>query len=188
MIRRGTPMSRALALLVAASPVLLALGLFVAWAAGRWDQTGQELAGAEQRRHAAAARTTQARLYAPLGEAWAEYAQTDVSGLAQEETTEETVDAVRARIAALFDEAKGALIVVERMADAEPPRPGLQRLRFELRGSAPEQATPALLAALEAETPFLFVDFLEMQRAGAEVGALRLRARISVYRMAEDGA
>lgn len=188
MIRRGTPISRALALLVAFSPVLLVVGLFVFWAMGRWEESGADLAAAEQRRHEAIARGTQARLYAPLGEAWAEYAQTEVSGLAQEESDEEAAAAVRARIAALFEEAKGDLIVVERLADAAPSRPGLRQLRFEVRGSAPEQAAPALLASLEAEPPFLFVEFLDLERAEGAERRLEIRLRASLYRMTGEGA
>lgn len=186
MIRRGTSLSKALALLVVASPLLAAGGLFSSWAVGRWIEGGAELAKQEQSRHDAAARTTQARLYAPLGEAWAEYAVTEMSGLAQDPSDAAAEAAVKARIETLFEESKAALRVVERLPDAPPPRPGLQQMRFELRGFTPETATAALLAALEAETPFLFVEFLDLQRAaGLRPGDLRIRLRFSVYRMTE---
>ena len=97
-IRRGTPISRALALLIASAPLLLAVGLFVAWASTKWVDGGRELAAVEQRRHEADARKTQARLYAPLGEAWVGYAETDASGLSLEESEAEAEQAVRTRI------------------------------------------------------------------------------------------
>ena len=190
MIRRGTPVSRALALLVAFSPLLLAAGLFVGWATGKWIEGGQELAKVEQRRHEAEAKTTQARLYAPLGEAWASYAETAVSGLSLEESAAEAEKAVRERVRRLFAEAKGVLTAVERLPDRETARPGLQQMQFEFSGLAPEQATPALLSALETETPYLFVEFLDLERDPDAAPRLRLRARLSLYRLAtgEGGA
>lgn len=184
-IRRGTPVSRALALLVAFSPLLLAVGLFVGWATGKWIDGGAELAKVEQRRHEAEAKTTQARLYAPLGEAWASYAETAVSGLSLEETADDAEQAVRARVQRLFTEAKGALTAVERLPDVQTARPGLQQMQFEFSGVAPEQATPALLSALETETPYLFVEFLDLERDPQAARRLRVRARLSLYRLSE---
>ena len=187
-IRRGTPVSRALALLVAASPLILAVGLFVGWASDKWVKGGSELAAVEQRRHEAEAKTTQARLYAPLGEAWAGYSESEVSGLAQEESADEAEAAVRSRIEALFAKAKGALTGVERLPDAASARPGLQQMRFEFSGVAPEQATPSLLSELETETPFLFVEFLDLERDPGAKRRLRIRVRLSLYRLQEGEA
>ena len=180
--RRGTPISRALALLVAASPLILVVGLFVGWATGKWIDGGKELAAVEQRRHEAEAKKTQARLYAPLGEAWAGYAETESSGLAIEKSAEEAERAVRARVDALFAKAKGALTAVERLPDAKS-QPGLQQMRFEFSGVAPEQATPVLLSELESERPFLFVEFLDLERDASARRQLRVRVRFSLYRL-----
>lgn len=191
MIRRGAPLSRFLAMLIVLSPLLLAGGAFSAWAIARWIDGGRALAVAEQARHEADALSAQARLFAPLREAWNDYAVTAASGLAQEETAEDAAAALSARLNAAFEASKSRLRSIERLADGAPPRPGLSRLRFEVLGAAPEAELPGLLAAIEGETPFAFIEFLDMRRAGA-VGASRapgvtLRMRVSLYRL-EGGA
>lgn len=189
MIRRGSALSRFLAALVALSPLLLAGGAFSSWAVGRWLEGGRELAAAEQRRHEATALTSQARLYAPLRTAWAEYAETTASGLAQEESAAETVAAFAARLEEVFTGAGGALRSVERLENGPPPRPGLTRLRFEVQGVAPQAGTPGLLAAIESEAPLAFIEFLDLTRLAAD-GAGRdgmgLRLRLSIYRLSGD--
>lgn len=184
MIKRGTTSSRLLAILVAASPLLIVLGLFSYWAIGRWSEGGAALREAALRRHEASARTSQARQYGPLGEAWRRFADSDFSGLDHSADAETALSALKTRLGGLFVDAGGALAAVQRLADGKGTPPELQHLRVEATGAAPEAALRPLLDALEGQTPYVFVELLDLKPAG-EGGALKVRLRLSLYRLAE---
>lgn len=187
MIRRGTRRSRLLALLVAAAPLIFLIGLFSHWAYGRWSDGGEALREAALRKHEAAARTSQARQYAPLGEVWREFADSPTSGLDHAEDAEAALTTLRGRLDTLFLEAGGTLRAVQRLEDGADAPPGLQHLRVEATAETPERTLRAALAALETQTPYVFVEMLDVKRA-VESDALDLRLRLSLYRMAEEGS
>lgn len=186
MIKRGTPNSRRLAILTAASPALLLIGLFAFWAYGRWSSGGEALHAAAMRRHEATAQTTQARQYAPLGEAWRDYARGAAAGLDRSADAETALADLETRLRGLFAEAGGSLRATLRLADGSDVPEGLQQLRVEASGAAPEAALRRMLRILETETPYVFVELLDLKRS--EGGALSVRLRLSLYRLTEGGA
>ena len=63
---------------------------------------------------------------------------------------------------------------------------GLEKLRVEARGWAPEAALPALFEALEGPEPFLFVEAVDLAKAEPMDGrpAVSIRLRLAAYRLA----
>ncbi|MEL6318296.1 MAG: type II secretion system protein GspM [Pseudomonadota bacterium] len=188
MIRRGSRTSRMLAVAVVAAPAALAAGGFALWSVGTWISTGRALAAQEQLRHEAETRASHASFYTELGEAWRDYSETEISGLAQEPTAEAAEQAMKQRLLQLFERSEGAASVVEILErdDAD----GVERLRAETRGRLPEAALVSFLETLETQPPFLFVDLMELQpetdgagRSGLSQVAIRLR--VSAYRIKE---
>lgn len=183
MIRRGARVSRILALLIVLGPTALGLAAFGAWAVKRWSVDSARIAQAAEQRHRAEASADQAMLYAPLGEAWEEYAATEISGLAQQPTRAAAVSATRARLRELYERFDGAALTAVPLASEVEN--GLERMRFETRGDLPEAALSGFLTALEAEAPFLFVDHLDIRRREGGGERLALRLEISAYRLEE---
>ncbi len=189
MIRRGTRLSRALAVSLVAAPLALGATSFSYWALIRWLDTGEAIARADLARHEADARATHASFYAELGDAWRDYAATEISGLSREETAAEAERAITRRLRQLFERHEGAAVVAEPLVARD--QDGARRLGAEARGRLPEAALASFLESLETQPPFLFVDLLELEslaRASGASGGLSqvsVRLRVSAYRIAE---
>lgn len=189
MIERGSTQSKALALLVAASPAIALLIGFGALAGQRWGDAGDRLAEAREETHVIEATVRQTEGYEPVRAVWREYAASDVAGLVRGVGESGADDAVRDRIAEIFARFDGVFIGAEPLpSDASG---ALRRLRIEARGETPERSVAAFLEALEMDTPYIFVDALDAQRMNpseAEGGETRVALRLSVsaYWLAEE--
>lgn len=187
MIRRGAGLSRLLALLVALGPVLLGLGAFGAWALKLWTTDTTRLQEATQALHLAKASAEQAMLYKPLGEAWSEYAATEISGLAQQPTGAAAIAETQTRLRELYTRFDGVALTAEPLPSVVED--GLERFRLETRGELPEKSLAGFLIALESEPPFLFVDHLDIERSDSAASGARtklaLRLRVSAFRLGE---
>lgn len=185
MIRRGGMLSRSLALLVIASPLLIGGGWFASWALTRWSVDGERIATAERALHLAQARAVHAGHYRPLGDAWIDYASTSLSGLAQEPDAAAALEASAAKLRRLFERFGGDARAAHLYQDEGAG--GLGQIQLEALGELPEQSLPVFLAALENEPPALFIDLLDIRRVSTEAGVSRLslRMRLSVYRLGE---
>lgn len=189
MIRRGTPLSRTLALAVVLGPAALLTGAFMVWAVGGWITTGRALSTEDYLRHAAEARATHAGFYGELGEAWRDYAATEISGLSQERSAFAAERAMLQRVEQLFARHEGMSLSGETLPRAQFN--GADRLRAEARGRLPEGALAGFLEALETQPPFLFVDLLELRPAEGVaprndgLAQLDVRLRVSTFRIEE---
>lgn len=186
MIRRGTPLSRLLAGIVAAIPILAAIALVFLGALYIWRGQSERYAEEQYLLRRAMAESEQARLYDPLREAWRDYARTDLSGLSQAADAQTAETDMRRRLAEIFARFDGRWISSETLAaQAEP---GIERLRVEARGELPEAQLFAFLEALETDTPFMFLDLFDARmKASGSAGSqtLALRLQVSTYRLSE---
>ncbi|MEL6277499.1 MAG: GspMb/PilO family protein [Pseudomonadota bacterium] len=185
-VRRGTPLSRGLAGLVASVPVLVVVGAIAFGAVSIWNGQSERYADEQYNLRRINAEAEQARLYQPLREAWRDYAQTDLSGLSQAGEPQAAESEMRLRLAGLFQRFGGVWETSEVLA--AQLEPGIERLRVESRGRLPESVLTAFLESVETETPFLFIDLLDANR-GADLNgeaALDIRLQVSSYRLAES--
>lgn len=191
MIRRGTIISRALALLLAVSPLIVAMGGLAAWAGGAWVREGERLEIERAERHDLEARTTQTSLYGPVLDAWRAFAASEGSGLVRAADVDAADATLQTRISDMFDRFDGAWIGAERL----PPQAGDPEsiLRLETRGELNERSLARFLSALETEAPYVFVEALDARRTQTDAAELNpddarleLRLRVAAYWLAED--
>lgn len=187
-MQRGALISRLTALGLLATPLLVALGAFAVWSIGHWTEAGRRIVEAEDRLHAAEARLAQVDGYGLLGEAWRDYAASDASGLVLEPGEDAARAALAARIAEAFDAAGGDALGVAHLSTREEP--GLAELRLEAGGRVPAASLPGFLDSLEATSPFLHVDLLDLRaRPDASPGApLSVRLRVSAFQLRPEEA
>lgn len=184
MIRRGSLLSRSLALLVAGAPVLAAFGAFVVWAADAWRDASQRLRAAEQEEQRLSAQRVQAQAYDGLLARWREYASTRASGLWPASDDERLAAEMASRAAEAIGAADGAVLDWA-LADAAD-EDGLRVVRIELVAEAPAAGLNGVLDAIETPTPFVMVERLVARAASiADPSRLELRLRLSAGRLAE---
>lgn len=200
MIRRGSRLSQALAILTLLAPVALIGGLFMSWASQAWTDAGARLQAADAAWRAALARQQQTLSYELLADAWTDYAGADISLISQAPSAAAAQEAIEARLDALFDlnggSVAGAAGQAEGDAAAAPPlwRPvrrfaqptafdALLRVGVVAEGVLPESATADFLRALESEPPYIFIDRLEIEEdeAGGAPGRVRIRLWTSTF-------
>lgn len=183
MIQRGTRTSKLAAVAIAFGPIVV-LGLgFAGWAVASWVDAGRRISEAEAALHRIEARRSQAELYGPLGESWVEFAASSSSGLVQAPDRRTAAEALTTRVEELMTRADGATGVVS-IFGAEEVELGLEVMRGEAVGRMPQAALPVFLDALEKDTPFLFVEFLDLRPArGGGAKVMDLRLRFVAYRM-----
>ncbi|MCI4660490.1 MAG: hypothetical protein MRY63_01535 [Neomegalonema sp.] len=181
--RRGSRASQILALFVACLPFLLIVLAFIFWAGYDFARTGTLIHQERTRIRELEARTSQALLFEPLGDAWLNYARTDISGLLQvgPDQTPETL--IEEQVAALFRTHQGDLAGVSASLTTE--NEGLLEYSTQIEGSLPEAALPDILRVLESETPFYFVRSFEAHKAESPDGTHRVHIRLtcSIYQM-----
>ncbi|MEO1292417.1 MAG: GspMb/PilO family protein [Pseudomonadota bacterium] len=177
--RRGSRTSRILAVVVACMPGILVLLGFSAWAIYDYSHTSRLIAEERQRIRELEARTGQAFLYRPLGDAWSDFASTDTSGLLQSDDIESAGEALRSRIEELLRIHGG--IVSGIVTEAGDPQDGLYRLTATVEADITENTLPTLLRALEAEPPFVFVESLDARDIGTTERQKRVALRMTVF-------
>lgn len=185
MIRKGTALSRIVALAVIFGPLLLAVLTFIVWAVTSWSDAGARIESARGAIHKLRAERSQAQLYQAIGANWAEYANAANSGLVQERDMATARAALTKRVEALFREANGSAAVS--VIGAKTETPGLEVISAEANGVTPEATLPRLFDALEGEEPFLFVDFIDLRRAAprGQEKMVALRLRFSAFRLVD---
>ena len=186
MITPGTPLSRNLAILVAMSPALV-IGLgFGVWAATEWRAQGERLVKERALAHEYEAMTTQTRQYEAVLRSWRDYAASLDSGLIGGETSAASEAALVARVQENFERFGGVWIGAESLGAREEG--GLELISLEARGEALEEEFPHFLSALETESPYVFIDAIDLKRKAAEgkTARLEVRLRLSTYRLPED--
>ncbi|MBX2856324.1 MAG: type II secretion system protein M [Rhodobacteraceae bacterium] len=186
MIKPGTPLSRNLAILVAMSPALVAGIAFGVWAATEWRAQGERLERERALAHEYAAQTTQTRQYEPVLDVWRSYASSLDSGLLPGADRAAAEAVLIGRLKKAFEGFDGRWIGAESL----PPgrEGGLEVVRLEARGEAPERGFARLLDSLETESPYVFVETIDLKRMSGDAQAARLdvRMRLSTYRLSED--
>ena len=186
MIKPGTPLSRNLAILVAMSPALVAGVAFGVWASTEWRAQGERLERERVLAHEYAAQTTQTRQYEPVLDVWRTYATSLDSGLIPGEDLQASEAALIDRLKRTFEAFEGRWIGAESLPSSREG--GLEVVRLEARGEAPERGFARLLDSLETESPYVFVETIDLKRMSgdAEVARLDVRMRLSTYRLSED--
>lgn len=163
-------MSRGRAIAVAGAAGALATACVVAfgvWAASSWRAAADRIEDATAAIAVAEARATQAELYGPLRAAWTEYAGTDISGLVRAPTGRDGLEALEERIEARFTAADAADVRVAPLSAEVAPDDAVrsQRLVLEARARVAESRLFGLLTALETETPYVFIEQLDLRAA-----------------------
>lgn len=188
LIRPGSRLSAALAVLTIASPVLLIVISFAVWASMEYAHQGARQNDERRLAHRHRSMTTQLAAYQSLRTVWEGYAQSPGAGLLPGATLEEAEAAFSSKTAEVLTRYGGAWVGAERL----PMRTEryLTELRAEARGVLPERALAPFLEALEREEPFIFIDAVDIRRiddapGGAADTRLDLRLRLSAYRLAE---
>ncbi len=183
MIRKGTPLSRFVALAVLFGPLVVLVVAFAIWAVTAWRSAGDRIEAATAALHRIDARRSQAELYGPLGASWIEYAEAAGSGLVLDDDLDAATRALVERVEGLFSRVEGGDGAVA-VLGVEPAGDGLEVIRAEAAGALPQAALPRFFASLESGEPFLFVEFLEMRRAPESGQAIiELRLRFAAYRL-----
>lgn len=199
MIRKGTPLSRLVALSVIAGPMIIAAMAFTIWAVSAWSRAGDRIAEASAALHRIDARRSQAELYGPLGDSWTEYARSAASGLVLDRDVDAAARALVARVETLLMEAHGfdpendapdrpRIPGAVSLINVEPAGAGIELLRAEARGILPQATLPRFLDGLESGEPFIFVEYLDIRRApdDADRAMVEVRLRFSAYRLVAD--
>ena len=186
MIKPGTPLSRNLAILVAMSPAVIAGIAFGVWAATEWRAQGERLERERALAHEYAVLTTQTRQYEPVLNVWRSYAESPDSGLTPGANKSEAEAVVIRRLKEAFESYEGRWIGAESLPAEQEG--GLEVVRLEARGEAPERGFARLLDSLETESPYVFVETIDLKRMSgdAETALLDVRMRLSTYRLPED--
>lgn len=183
MIRRGSPLSRAVALMVVCLPALALLAAFSAWAAEAWREASRALRVADQTEQELSAERIQAQAYEGLLARWRDYAASPGSGLFSTADDDRIAADMAARAARAIEEVGG--IVLEWTPIGVSETDGLARVLIAVRAEAPTAEIYALLDAIESPSPFVTVDRLVARSASAAGGGrLELRLRLSANRLA----
>ena len=157
--------SRAAALTLAAGVLALASAAVVVPAAAKFARDGDRIAAAQGRIDEAAARRASDVALGREGEAWEAWIASPASGLLR---GGDAGEAAEARLREAFAEAGGSLGSVEASA-APSGRDGASRVAVAAQGSVPRGAVPALMAALEARSPYMIVDGFAAEASGGRM-------------------
>lgn len=179
---RGTLPSMTLAGLLASAPLWLPVLGYAIWAFHDLSHQAARIAHEERRVRDAAALTDNRGFYVALGEVWFEYAGSDASGLLQSPDARGGERLMIARAQEAVDAVDGVWLGAEALARSDTD--GLQTLRIEFRAQIPEPKLAALVARLEQDQPYLFVDLLDLSRADS-LDVIVTRLRLSAYRLLE---
>lgn len=181
----ASPFTRRLtAIGLLAAPLIVALGAFAIWAVSYWSEASIRIHDAQERIHAAEARTIQISGYALLQDAWTEFSATPASGLILTENEIEAEEAVSARARNVFASVGGSLNHYAPLAIRREP--GLARHGAELRGELPADQLPVFLAALESGAPRLLLDMIDAQPRDEK--SLKVVLRASAFRLTDGEA
>jgi hypothetical protein len=183
MIRRGTALSRNLALLILFTPLLVGAAAFGQWAHIAWQAASDRLILAQKTERELAARNIQSQAYIDLLDQWRDYADTPASGLAPPATDETAATDLIARIRDTFQQSGGTVSIATHLGANNLN--GLRRTQVEILGQAPSDKLDEMLSALESETPFIFVDMISLSTSTASADGVNLRLRLSCFRLLE---
>ncbi len=173
---------RVTAISLLAAPLIVGLGAFSIWAISYWSEASIRIHAAQERIHAAEARSIQISGYSLLKEAWAEFSATSASGLILASDEKAAEQAVEARAKAAFASVGGALARYTPLAIQREP--GLAQHGAEARGDLPAEALPIFLASLETGAPRLLLTMLDVQpRTDGPDGRLKVVLRASAFRL-----
>ena len=182
----ASPFTRRLtAIGLLAAPLIVALGAFAIWAVSYWSEASIRIHEAQERIHAAEARTIQISGYALLQDAWTEFSATPSSGLILTENEVEAEEAVSTRARGMSLRQWAARSTTTRPL-AIRREPGLARHAAELRGELPADQLPVFLAALESGAPRLLLDMIDAQPRDEK--SLKVVLRASAFRLTDGEA
>lgn len=184
MIRRGSLISRVLALLIFFAPLLVGGAAFGVWSWSNWSEASNRILRAETRMRELSALRIQAEAYEGLRGQWRDFAAAGSAGLAPPGTDSRTAEDMIARIR---DALLGYGGVISDARALEALRlGGLQRTRVALSARIDGERLIEALTAMQTGAPFLFVELLSIRAANdGPLNAVDVTLHVSSYRLRE---